>query len=176
MRRRLLWILPVFQVGLALILGTLGSVQTRREFEGHHIFDYVALPEFILHMLNFPAAAVVCVVASKWSFQIGPEYSVDWFLVYLVLIGLLWNRIGQRLGPAESVLASPSNRPKMEGRLAVCLGVLVFLLGVVLIQSPLGYFVSLAAFVWGIVLIILFRHKNIYPKEDGKTSGEDVKP
>jgi hypothetical protein len=175
MRQRLLWLLPVFQVGLALILGTLGSVQTHREFEGHHIFDYVALPEFVLHIINFPAAAVVCIVASKWSFQIGPEYSVAWFLVYLVLIGLLWNLIGRRLGPAGPAFPAPSNRQKMEGRFGVGLGVLVLLLGVVLIQSPLGYFVSLAAFVWGIVLIILFRHKNIYPKEDGRTSGEDVK-
>jgi hypothetical protein len=158
MRHRLWWLLPIFHVGLGLILGFWGSSQLKAGFGRGHIIDYVAYPEFILHLINLPMAIVVSIIAGKGNFQIGPEYSAGWFVVYLILIALFWSLIGLHLSKGEGFFPLSSKAGKMERLCGVFFGVLVLLMGVLLIHNPLGYFVSLIAFLWGISLIILFRH------------------
>jgi len=165
MRRSLWWLLPVLHVTLGVVLGFWGSAQTKSAFVSKYITDYVALPEFILHLINFPVALLICITVQKWNFKIGPEYSTLWFVCYLILIGLFWFLIGWQIGTAGDCSGTESRVRRMGRLFGVLFGVLVLTSGVLLIHSPLGYFVSLAAFTWGISMIILFRRDRLARKK-----------
>lgn len=157
MRQRLWWLLPGFHIVLALILSYWGSSVTRSRFGDSHPTDYVASPEFVLHVINLPPAAAVCLISNKWTFELGPEYSKQWFVVYLAFIGLFWSFIGMRIGLGGPFFQFPSKASNAERLFGVFLGAIVLLLGVILIRHPLGYFLPLTCFAWGISLIVLFR-------------------
>lgn len=154
MPARLKWYLPAIQMSLAVLLGHLGSIQFAKRANGRILLDYVAPAEYLLHIVNMPAALVVSAVARNGTFQIGPEHSRWVFSVYVLLIGLLWYLVGRSLS---------QTRGSEGGGFASIFWDLLFLLyclaSIVISVTPLFIPVSLlfgvAAFVWDATLFAL---------------------
>lgn len=97
MGKKLSLLLPLFQVGLGLLLELWGSSQAKVAHRGAVVYDYVSPPKFFLHLVNLPAALLTAAIFQKWTFKIGPENSWTIFVVYLFLIGTLWSWVGSEL-------------------------------------------------------------------------------
>jgi len=155
MRKRLALLLPLIQVGLALLLGLWGAAQAKELLRGVAVYDYVSPPDFFSYLINLPAALLVAAVFRKWTFQIGPTFSWMTFSVYLFLIAVLWYLVGLRIARYEG---SPAPVLKFSfSRIGMIIGGLIFLMGIVLIHSALGYLVPISAFLWSLAILFLSR-------------------
>ncbi|SRR6266404_2363856 len=150
--RRLKWILPCIQVTLALVLGYWGSVQTLRETKGSTTtYDYLSRPELVLHIINLPAAALMCIITRNGTFQIGLEHSVATFVGYLAGIFALWFLLGWRASIGQSWPATRS-----LGAVGILFGLFLIGVGVIMLRGPMSLLLILAAFVWGIAIIMIY--------------------
>ncbi len=155
MKKKLPLLLPVFQVALGIGLGLWGMAQANGALRDAAIYDYVPAPDFASHLINLPATLLTAAVFRKWTFQIGPTFSWVTFSTYLVFIAVLWYLVGLRIAQR----ATPSG-PILKFRfnpIGMFMGGLVFLMGIVLIHSALGYLVSLSAFLWSFAILLLSR-------------------
>jgi hypothetical protein len=155
MRKKLPLLLPLFQVGLGLVFGLWGAVQSREELRGAVVYDYVPTPDFFSHLINLPATLLTAAIFRKWTFQIGPTFSWITFSVYLIFVAALWYLVGLRI-----IRNADSPVPILKFKfspIGMLIGALLFLMGIILIHSALGYLVSLSAFLWSLAIIFLSR-------------------
>src|SRR3954468_19544925 len=106
-----LW-LPVVQLVLAIALSLVGKAQTERKLQGNmQVWDYIAPAEVVLHSINYPAAVAASLTVRHRTFQIGIEYSVRTFVVYLGYIAALWYAVGWYVGKRWPVASLQPNVP-----------------------------------------------------------------
>lgn len=155
MSARLRWYLPSIQVPLALLLGYLGSIQFARRANGRILLDYVAPAEYLLHIINMPAALVVSATTRNVMFQIGLEHSTWVFSLYVLLIGLLWHLIGLSFSrPGDNEAGRESVRVFYDILLSLYCVACIILTGIPLLMPVSDLFLA-AAFVWDAVLVFL---------------------
>jgi len=151
-----LW-LPLIQVVLAIGLSLVGKVQTEQKLKGNvQVWDYIAPAEIVLHSINYPAAVATSLTMRHRTFQIGIEYSVGAFVVYLAYIVAFWYAVGWCMGK----WSAPNVRPMIPAWLSV-LGVLGggFLLLIafgMLFRGPYALFLVGSAFLWSALLLVAF--------------------
>lgn len=161
MKNRLKRYLLLFNGALTLVLAAWRATHTRhllRELRTDFIFDYVSPAECAMHAIN-ALVSLLCAAAFNQAFQIGIEYSLPLFGIYLALVGVLWFCVGWLIQDyPQMLLESPSRAiaPRLVGY--VVAAVLV-LRGMAMLRGPRIIYIPLGSIVWGAVLIFLFaRH------------------
>jgi hypothetical protein len=139
---------------LALLLGYLGSIQFARRAHGQILLDYVAPAEYLLHIINMPAALVVSATTRNVMFQIGLEHSAWVFSLYVLLIGLLWHLIGLSFSRPGDNEAGGTTRIFYDILLSSYCIACIILTGIPLLM-PVSHLFLAAAFAWDAALIVL---------------------
>jgi hypothetical protein len=155
MKKKLPLLLPLFQFGLGLVLGLWGAGRAKEALRGSVVYDYVPAPDLFSHLINLPATLLTAAIFRRWTFQIGPTFSWVTFSVYLFFIAVLWYLVGLRIVKYESL--SPHVLKRSFSHLGMFIAGLVFLMGIILFHSPLGYLVSLSALLWSLAVVFLSR-------------------
>lgn len=57
-------------------------------------WDYIPPPEVILYSINYPATVATEIAMKPHTLQIGLEYSLGGFIVYIAFIAMLWFFMG----------------------------------------------------------------------------------
>jgi cbb3-type cytochrome oxidase subunit 3 len=157
-RKKLPTLLPLLQVCLGLGLGLWGVAQAKDVLRGAVIYDYVPAPDFVSQLINLPATILTAGIFRKWTFQIGPAFSWVTFSLYLVFVAVLWYLVGLRI--ARRAAASTSISKFGFSPIGIVMAAVVFLMGIILIHSALGYFVSLSALLWSLVIVFLSKRQS----------------
>jgi hypothetical protein len=58
------------------------------------MWDYLAPSEVVLHSINYPAAVATALIRKPHTLEIGLEYSLWSYTIYLVFVASLWCVIG----------------------------------------------------------------------------------
>jgi hypothetical protein len=151
MRNFIAW-LPILQLAIAVGLSLVGRAQTHRQVSGgSQVWDYNAPAEILLHSINYPAAVATGLTSGHRSFQIGPEYSVGRWLLYLSYIAVLWYAIAYCL---DNYFSTVSNTPAWLAGTGVLVGTLLSLAAVSMLQGPYAWALIGSAFLWSALLLV----------------------
>ena len=147
--------LASFHVTLAVILAIWGKVETEKYFRSTYTYDYIAPAEKAIHLVNIPAAFLVSSVSRNKYFQIGIEYSITLFVVYLILIFVLWFGVGRRLSSTRQSFKSRSLSSRVLGVAGVVYGSILIVFSFVMPSGPLALIFPMSMFIWGALIIVL---------------------
>lgn len=151
-----LW-LPVVQVVLAIALSLVGKVQTEHRLRGNvQVWDYIAPAEIVLHAINYPAAVATGLTVRDRTFQIGIEYSVGAFLVYLAYILVLWYVVGWCIGKCWTASPAGSRVPIWLTLLGILGGGLLLLVAFTMLRGAYGLLLVVSAFLWSGLFLLAF--------------------
>jgi hypothetical protein len=147
--------LPALSVVLALILAVWGDTQTKRYVGSSVVFDYIAPAEKLLHVLNMPAAVLICTLTRNGAFHLGLEYSIPLFILYLFLIAVMWLLIGQRIAKGRHSFHSVSTMGKSLRLAGLLYGIFMVVVSVAMWGGAQPLILPLASIAWGVLIIVL---------------------
>lgn len=149
------WLLPSVQVAAGIVLGTIGGRQTQHEIARNGmLWDAMSIPEIVLHAVNFPAAVGVGLLTGHRNLYIGVEYSLTQFLVYLVLIGVLWARVGWLLDGRKQKCQNKRKACIIPPVLESLFGLILLLSAVGVSRGPYAPLLVISAYAWAFVWIL----------------------
>ena len=152
---RLRIILPVVLLIVTLSLSLVGRTQTiQRARSGAPLWDYLAPAEVILHSINYPAAVAAGLTAARRTFQIGVEYSLGVFILYVFYVILLWFGLGWCLDTLWSRRQLP-RVPVPIIAVGIVGGLLLLLAAIGTMEGPSALLLVCSAFFWSAIFLVI---------------------